>query len=278
MQTYIYIYIYLSVPLRFSPKLSRLSLCFSLSVSLSLNSLPLFLATMECPACGQCRSKAQWSPLQWRHWSPIVQDYDRNCCRVCSPTCFQSEPQPKRAKTSPPPRPSQETRALFQSILQTCESWLRSKVPSHFWILTHARWCAANQNAVQLQRLREILCPGVQSSYRKILSYFGAVRIPTSYKDLVPPGDIGWIEHGDVFVDPSNAIYSSVFLRIWSAAATTLGLTNKETIGDFIEALLGYSYLVNHVRQPISVDAIDVVAMLEKACFAEYVLASRLWA
>ena len=73
----------------------------------------------------------------------------------------------------------------------------------------------------------------------------------------------------DRFVDPTNRIYCHVFKTVWPNVTF---ISNEETVGDLVEAILGLAWVKNDRGQTLSPEAEDFVNMVEQACLSEYSL------
>ena len=116
-----------------------------------------------------------------------------------------------------------------------------------------------------MRTLRATYGLGPAVTYRKFLSYFGAVRIPkTSHGRL--KSERHWVcpTTGTAYMDPTNAIYAMVFKLCWPDTLEELYMSNKETIGDLVEALLGWFYLTNVTHHLCDL----IVLNIEHLCIA----------
>ena len=106
-----------------------------------------------------------------------------------------------------------------------------------------------------------------EKRFVKHMSYNGAIRVPKDYPNF-------WIaytdqESGDRYIDPGNGIYSVVFKNCWPKVSF---ISNEETVGDLMEAMLGLAWIKNHQGQTLSPEAEDFVNMIEQACLSEFSL------
>ena len=120
--------------------------------------------------------------------------------------------------------------------------FLKREVPSEFWLEVFHHFNTCNQKEERMRTLKATYGLGLAVTYRKFLSYFGAVQIPkTSHGRL----ESHWVcpKTGTAYMDPTNAIYAMVFKLCWPDTLEELNKSNNETIGDLVEALLGWFYL-----------------------------------
>ena len=75
-----------------------------------------------------------------------------------------------------------------------------------------------------------------------MMSKFGAVKAHP-YADCCRAYDIS----GQAYFDPTNKTYAYVLQRVWDGKAlVSRGITNTETLGDVVEALLGFAWFLYH--------------------------------
>ena len=126
-----------------------------------------------------------------------------------------------------------------------------------------------------MRLLRSKLAISGSKSYRKILSYYGAVRVREAYVGLIEPH---WIAHmdpdGTKYLDPTNVIYLRVFEWAWPDALRLLGMSNEETVGDVMEALLGHSWFRRQENRYVTAKAETILSYIEDAVFATWVCAA----
>ena len=72
-----------------------------------------------------------------------------------------------------------------------------------------------------------------------------------------------------------NQSYADVFQAAWPGVLLKLGMTDKETIGDLVESLLGYYYNLSidwdrTLQGPAADTCEDFISALELACFARW--------
>ena len=103
----------------------------------------------------------------------------------------------------------------------------------------------------------------------KNLSHLGAVRIPQGA--TLVRGHLLFEDEVHTYLDPGNAVYKKVWVAAWPEGPELLGISNPETIGDLVEAFLGYHWhRVIMGRMFIPGLSIDMVQELESALFWSY--------
>jgi len=109
-----------------------------------------------------------------------------------------------------------------------------------------------------------------RKSFRKLVSYAGAVRMP----EWIDAGWTCWVhDNGTRYMDVGNYHYAAVFTRAWPTVVERHNLSNNETVGDLIEALLGWYFVRTELRGHRLTDFCDdTIAMLEQACVAQWAL------
>ena len=148
---------------------------------------------------------------------------------------------------------------------------MRRNIPESFWAKAHAEF--GNINMLNRARLREYnhrLGLKAQKSFLKHASYNGAIQVPPDFPDDL----IAFIDTKTNlrFCDPCNSVYRDVFLSVWP---NVMWMSNKETVGDLVEAILGLAWIKNDRGETLSLEAEDFVKMVEQACLSEYAL--RVW-
>ena len=111
---------------------------------------------------------------------------------------------------------------------------------------------------------------GSRASVMKLYSHLGAVRVPAEHR--VPPTWIVYDDGVNKYIEPGNQIYADVLNESWPEAVPWL---NNESKGDVIESLLGWRFLVDQRGFDVDFQALDMVKMLETACWLRY--ASDYW-
>ena len=93
-----------------------------------------------------------------------------------------------------------------------------------------------------------------EKSFLKHASYNGAIHAPNDF----PDNHIAFIDKksGDRFVDPTNRVYCDVFKTVWPNVTF---MSNEETVGDLVEAILGLAWVKNDRGQTLSPEAEDFV-------------------
>ena len=86
---------------------------------------------------------------------------------------------------------------------------------------------------------------------------------------------IAWEDDIGTYFDPGNWVYAQVFQECWPKAAEALGLSNQGTIGDMVEALLGWHWRNKTTNNgKVQTLAEDVVKNLEASCLTCWLLHS----
>ena len=106
-----------------------------------------------------------------------------------------------------------------------------------------------------------------EKSFLKHASYNGAIHVPNGFPDNL----IDFIDKktGHRFCDPCNAVYCDVFKKVWP---NVTWMSNAETVGDLVEAILGLAWTKSDRGERISPEAEDFVKCVEQACLSEYLL------
>ena len=141
---------------------------------------------------------------------------------------------------------------------------LKQEVPDQFWLKVVQRFESANTDA-RMALVHSRTPPEYGwLSYKKFLSHHGALRLRPQEvpPGLQPPPLNEWGMY-----DPGNWVYKEVFFACWPLAAQELGYSNEGTVGDLVEALLGWVWFQGHV---LPAPAMRVVEALERACLAVY--------
>ena len=102
----------------------------------------------------------------------------------------------------------------------------------------------------------------------KLASYCGAIRVPY----YVQKNYVCYEDATGRYLDPTNHVYKDIFLACWPDAATKLGLYNRGTIGDLVEALLGVRWLKTRDGKSIQDIEHDIIQTIEMACLHEFFL------
>ena len=149
--------------------------------------------------------------------------------------------------------------------------WLKANIQSKFWIDTHAWMVEKNQTwREEMKDLNRRMGFSERKSFLKHLSHNGAVRLPK----WAPENWTHWKCEAEQqnYIDVSNQIYLEVMRSCWPAALESLQITDKEVVGDLVEAVLGAHYILT-VRRAWQFDFIveDFIVMLERLCICTYV-------
>ena len=149
--------------------------------------------------------------------------------------------------------------------------WLQTNVKSTFWCKlktwfeeitqTHRTYIAGYNKKYGLTK---------KKSAWKLCSYFGAIRVPKAFS--LPKQDIAWEDDTDTYIDPGNWVYAQVFQECWPEAAKAWGLSDKGTIGDMVEALLGWHWHKTTNNGKVPTLEKDVVKNLEASCLTLWLL------
>lgn len=88
-----------------------------------------------------------------------------------------------------------------------------------------------------MARINRALGYRENKSFLKHVSYVGAIRVP----DAFPDKEISWRDPdtGERYLDPGNAVYCAAFRSVWDQVIPE---RNQKTIGDLIEAMLGWAW------------------------------------
>ena len=157
-------------------------------------------------------------------------------------------------------------------------SWLIQHIPAEFWLQFKELLDIINlKHREHMVVINKRLSYATKKSFGKHLSYLGAVRVPTEVEvGSLPSSTLAWTDpKGQYYVDVTNQIYADVFQAAWPGVLLTLGMADKETIGDLVESLLGYYYNLRVVwdrtlQGPLADTCEDFIRALELACFARW--------
>ena len=138
-------------------------------------------------------------------------------------------------------------------------------VPNEFWAMCENMWI--DQNLKYRDILKEYNAAwglSERKSLRKHVSYWGAVKLPEwamLWSDPTYPG----------YADVTNDVYAFVFKKLWPKSH--ISRYANRTIGDFIEALLGwYIYWTTKEGAEFKEIVHLVVDHLNMALLSEWVL------
>jgi hypothetical protein len=126
---------------------------------------------------------------------------------------------------------------------------------SHFNELniTHRERIASYNRAKGLKEGKTLL---------KLFSYCGAVAISQDCEHL----PVHWADTSGRYYDPTNYVYARVFRAVWPRA--WISNSNDKTVGDRVEAFLGYLWLARQRGIPRHQLINDIVQSLEPALLA----------
>ena len=145
---------------------------------------------------------------------------------------------------------------------------MRRNIPESFWEKAHAEFCKINMlNRAKMVAYNRRLGLKDEKSFLKHASYNGAIQVPPDFPDYL----IAFIDKktGRRFCDPCNSVYRDVFLSVWP---NVMWMSNKETVGDLVEAVLGLAWTKVDLGETLGPEAEDFVKIVEQACLSEYLL------
>ena len=148
---------------------------------------------------------------------------------------------------------------------------MRRNIPESFWEKAHAEFCNINMlNRAKMVDYNRRLGLKDEKSFLKHASYNGAIQVPADFPDYL----IHFIDKktGHRFCDPCNSVYCDVFKKVWP---NVTWMSNAETVGDLVEAILGLAWVKNDRGETLSLELQDFVKIVEQACLSEYAL--RVW-
>ena len=198
---------------------------------------------------------------------------------------------PTRAKPPPPPPPTTTHYSasviigtpfpqsghisLRTESINNIRNWLRKNISSKFWIDTHLWMVEMNQTyREEMIEMNHQMGLNERKSLLKHLSYSGAVRLP----EWCPPTWMTWKCEAtqQSYIDVTNQVYLEVMQSCWPAALEALQISDKECVGDLVEAVLGAYYILT-VRRGWQFDFLveDFIVMLERMCIGTYVQSYR---
>ena len=88
----------------------------------------------------------------------------------------------------------------------------------------------------------------VGSSALKLMSRFGAVK---AHRGVPACNVVAYDRTGLGYFDAGNKCYKWVVMQCWPEAFSTLGISNEVTIGDCVEALLGFRWFLEHPENAV---------------------------
>ena len=116
----------------------------------------------------------------------------------------------------------------------------------------------------QIAELNESWGLREKKSLKNLMRYFGVVKFPEWANKWTDPDDLGFAYVG-------NYCYAQVFKRVWPASHITQD--TDDTIGDHMEAVLGYYYMMVRVCEAdMDEQVTDVISMLDQALFCQWAL------
>ena len=120
-------------------------------------------------------------------------------------------------------------------------------MPSNCWGLFHERVCLYSHTEFVENLMRALIThwPDAQTSQGplKVMIKFGAAKA----HQYVGCYHRAYGISGQAYFDPMNKTYAYVLKRVWEGKAlVSRGITNTETMGDVVEALLGFAWFLYH--------------------------------
>ena len=148
--------------------------------------------------------------------------------------------------------------------------WLRRNISVRFWLRFRALLDAGDwQHRAQLEVTNAFAGFQPNKSLLKNLSHLGAVRVPQGAS--LGRGHLLFEDEVHLYLDPTNAVYKKVWVAAWPEGPDLLGISAEETIGDLVEAFLGFHWhRVIMGRKAISGLPNYFVQVLEAALFWSY--------
>ena len=145
--------------------------------------------------------------------------------------------------------------------------WLRTNIESNFWDQTKDLLDKIDyERREEMVIINEQMGLSTRKAFLKHLSYHGVVRVPPECPEC------HYETEGVRYIDPKNWIYAKVFRSAWPRARASRE-QNDHTVGDLVEALLGWHFTLTMVhKRRIEPIAEDFVKMLEKACLTCWAL------
>jgi len=133
------------------------------------------------------------------------------------------------------------TETCFNKALQS----IRLALPVKFWVRFHDNIVWYGQEACNRRVIKHLkqMWPDYNTGAdaKKFMSYFGAVNAHAGL-----PGSLiqAWDRTGRAYFDPGNEVYSFVLHKVWPGCLP--GMTNRGTLGDVLEAFLGFGWFMGH--------------------------------
>ena len=122
---------------------------------------------------------------------------------------------------------------------------IRLALPVGFWVRFHGNtgWYGQEErNRSLIKRLKQMWPDyNTGAGAMKFMSYFGAVKAHSGI-----PGSLiqAWDSTQQAYFDPGNEVYSYILDKVWPGCLP--GMTNRGTLGDVLEAFLGFGWFMGH--------------------------------
>ena len=120
---------------------------------------------------------------------------------------------------------------------------IRAALPVGFWVKFHGNvvWYGQEESTYSLLRRLKQMWPDYNNGAGalKFMSYFGAVKAHSGI-----PGSAVWDSTGQAYFDPTNKVYAYILDKVWPGCLP--GMTNPVTLGDVMEAFLGFGWFMGH--------------------------------
>lgn len=120
---------------------------------------------------------------------------------------------------------------------------VRGKIPPRFWKKFHENltWYAQADRNRKLVTCIKQTWPEYRTQARglKFFSYFGAVKAHPGIPDSKM-----YDRSGQMYADLGNQLYTDVLFQVWPGCLP--GMSNKEKLGDVLEAFLGFCWFMSH--------------------------------
>ena len=125
---------------------------------------------------------------------------------------------------------------------------LRLAIPTSFWGKFHENlhWYAQEKRNLELVECIKQTWPEYRTKAKglKTLSYFGAVKAHRG----IPNSKI-YDSSGQMYADLGNQLYFDVLNQVWPGWRSNKGtawMSNQATVGDLVEAFLGFCWFMSH--------------------------------
>jgi hypothetical protein len=230
-----------------------------------------------CPQCGLTGSSGKhnkntiWSPSQRFFGKVHVETVNvhHNCCKKCSTSYYVAPdhppptrpPLPPTTTTNNQPQPPPTTshhhqppimypitryaEVVTDSCFNEALRRIRLALPVGFWVRFHGNtgWYGQEErNRSLIKRLKQMWPDyNTGAGAMKFMSYFGAVKAHSGI-----PGSLiqAWDSTRQAYFDPGNEVYSYILDKVWPGCLP--GMTNRGTLGDVLEAFLGFGWFMGH--------------------------------